>query len=119
MAILRSDATALEHILVILLEQAVTVSGSPVPPFFRACFLVAGCNNAIDFVSITPDMYGAIEFSTKSDGSDATQKLNIIQIKKLRSLLLIGLLKVLLLRLLSGLIWMPMVSVLGVHSPSL
>jgi hypothetical protein len=86
MEILRSDATALEHILVVLREQAVTVSGSPVPPF-RACFLVAGCNNAIDFMSITPDMYGAIEFSTKSDGSDATQKLNIIQIKKLRSLI--------------------------------
>jgi hypothetical protein len=86
MAILRSDATALEHILVVLLEQPVQETGSPVPPF-RACFLVAGCLNAIDFVSITPDTYGAVEFSINSDGTDATVKLNIIQIKKLRSLI--------------------------------
>ena len=82
----RSDTTALEHILAVLLEQPVTVTGSPVPPF-RACFLAAGVSTATDFVSITPDAYGSVEFTTKADGSDAGSKLNIIQIKKLRSLI--------------------------------
>jgi hypothetical protein len=84
-ALTRSHATALEHILAVLLEQPTLVTGSAVPPF-RACFLSAGVTTATDFVSITPDTYGGVEFSTNSDGSNATSKLNIIQIKKLGSL---------------------------------
>jgi hypothetical protein len=82
---LRSDTTALQHILAVLLDQPTTVTGSAVPPF-RACFLAAGVTNATNFVSITPDTYGGIDFSTGPDGSEADSKLNVIQIKKLRSL---------------------------------
>jgi hypothetical protein len=82
----RSDATALEHILAVLLEQPVLVTGSAAPPF-RACFLAAGVTTATDFVSITPDTYGSVEFSIEADGSDASSKLNVIQIKKIRSLI--------------------------------
>ena len=84
-AALRSDGTALEHILVVLLEQPIIETGSDIPPF-RACFLAAGVTTATDFVSLTPDAYGAIEFSIHDDGSHAHTKLNVIQIKKLRSL---------------------------------
>jgi hypothetical protein len=61
------------------------VTGTAVPPF-RACFLVAGVATATDFVSITPDTYGGIDFSTGPAGSETDSKLNVIQIKKLRSL---------------------------------
>jgi hypothetical protein len=84
-AALRSDATALEHVLFVLLNQPVTAPGSDIPPF-RACFLAAGATNATDFVSISPNTYGSVEFSTQPDGGDAHSKLNVIQIKKLRSL---------------------------------
>jgi hypothetical protein len=83
--LLRSDANALEHILAVLLAESPIVTGSAVPPF-RACFLAAGVTTATDFVSLTPDTYGDVDFSTKPDGSEANSKLNVIQIKKLRSL---------------------------------
>jgi hypothetical protein len=38
-------------------------------------------------VSVAPDTCGGVEFSIKDDGSDANSKLNVIQIKKLRSLI--------------------------------
>ena len=84
-AALRSDATALEHLLGVLLEQPAAEKDSAIPPF-RACFLAAGVTTATDFVSLAPDAYRAVEFSTKAHGSDAHSKLNVIQIKKLRSL---------------------------------
>jgi hypothetical protein len=82
----RSDAAALEHVLLVLLDQPVTVTDSAIPPF-RACFLAAGVTNATDFVSVSPDACGSVEFSINADGSDAHSKLNVIQIKKLHSLL--------------------------------
>jgi hypothetical protein len=82
----RSDTTGLEHILAVLLEQPVTVTGSPTPPF-RACFIAAGVTTATDFVSVTPDICGGVEFTTKDDGGNAGSKLNVMQIKKLRSLI--------------------------------
>jgi hypothetical protein len=84
-AAIRSDAAALEHVLFVLLNQPVTAPGSDIPPF-RACFLAAGATNATDFVSISPNAYGSVEFSTQPDGGDAHSKLNVIQIKKLHSL---------------------------------
>jgi hypothetical protein len=81
----RSDAAALEHVLLVLLDQPVTVTDSAIPPF-RACFLAAGVTNATDFVSVSPDACGSVEFSINSKGSDAHSKLNVIQIKKLHSL---------------------------------
>ena len=84
-AALRSDGTAIEHILVVLLEQPAIEIGSAIPPF-RACFLAAGVTTATDFVSLALDANGAVEVSTQADGSDAHSKLNILQIKKLCSL---------------------------------
>jgi hypothetical protein len=84
-AVLPSNAAALEHVLLILLDQPVAAPGSAIPPF-RACFLAAGVANANDFVSVSPDAHGSVEFSISTDGSDAHFKLNVIQIKKLRSL---------------------------------
>ena len=83
-AALRSDATALEHLLGVLLEQPAVEKDSAIPPF-RACFLAAGVTTATDFVSLAPDAYGAVEFSTQADGNDAHSKLNVMQITKLRS----------------------------------
>jgi hypothetical protein len=82
----RSDATALEHILGVLLgEPAVTSNDTPIPKF-RACFAEAGVTCASDFISIEPSVYGAIPFSTVKDGTDKDTTLNVIQIKKLSSL---------------------------------
>jgi hypothetical protein len=80
-----SDAAALEHVLLVLLDQPVAVADSTIPPF-QACFLAAGVTNAADFVSVSPNTHGSVEFSINADGSDAHSKLNVIQIKKLRSL---------------------------------
>jgi hypothetical protein len=76
-----SDAAALEHVLLVLLNQPVVVADSATPPF-RACFLAAGVTNATDFVSVSPDAHASVEFSIDADGSDANSKLNVIQIKK-------------------------------------
>jgi hypothetical protein len=84
--LLRSDANALEHILAVLLAESPIVAGSAILPF-RACFLTTGATTtATDFVSLTPDTYGDVDFSIKPDSSEADSKLNVIQIKKLRSL---------------------------------
>jgi hypothetical protein len=82
---LRSDAAALEYILAILLEQPLPLESSI--PLFRACFLEAGVCIATDFVSLAPSAYGAVAFSPTHDGVDKTSCLNIIQIKKLSSLM--------------------------------
>ena len=80
----RSDAGALEHILSLLLEEAPSTE-TAIPPF-RACFDTAGVTNATDFLSMEPSAFRAILFATSKDG-DANHQLNIIQIKKLSSLL--------------------------------
>jgi hypothetical protein len=115
---LRSDTTALQHILAVLLDQPTTVTGSAVPPF-RACFLAAGVTNATNFVSITPDTYGGIDFSTGPDGSEADSKLRMSSRSRSYVPLSTGFPKSLLLRLLAGLIWTKMPSGLGAHSPRL
>jgi hypothetical protein len=85
--ITRSDASALEHILFILLDQPVinTTTDTSIP-IFRACLTEAGVTNASDFISINASAYGAIPFriNPNSDNKDTT--LNIIQVKKLSSL---------------------------------
>ena len=84
-AVTRSDATALEHILSILLAQP--PSTDLVVPPFRGYLTTAGVNNASDFISMDPSDYGSILFATSKDG-DADQMLNLIQVKKLDSLFL-------------------------------
>jgi len=51
----RCDTTALEHILAVLLEQPVIVTGSAAPPF-RACCLAAGVTTATDFLEAPDDI---------------------------------------------------------------
>jgi hypothetical protein len=85
--ILRSDATALEHILSRLLEQPVIAAADTTVPVFRACFAEAGVSTATDFISISPNAYGAIPFSLIKEEGDKNTKLNVIQIKKLSSLI--------------------------------
>jgi hypothetical protein len=80
----RSDTTALEHILAVLLEQSATVTGSPIHSF-RACF-VPPALPLLPTLCLYSRLWG-VEFTTKADGSDAGSKLNVIQIKKLRSLI--------------------------------
>jgi hypothetical protein len=84
--ITRSDATALEHILGVLLAQPPTSADGTIPPFC-ACLITAGVLNATDFISVEPTVYGSILFSTTT-GGDEDQHLNAIQIKKLDSLFL-------------------------------
>jgi hypothetical protein len=63
--ITRSDVSALEHILFVLLDQPVinTTTDTSIP-IFRACFKEAGVTNASDFISINTSAYGAISFRT-------------------------------------------------------
>jgi len=82
----RSDVNALEHILTILLGEAVPFAASEDLTPFRSCFTTAGVTNASDFVSIDPSAYGAILFPTTKGGTPDKQ-LNVIQVKKLVSLL--------------------------------
>jgi hypothetical protein len=84
--LLRSDAAALEHILVQLLEQpSVTASDNSIPPF-PACLIAAGVSSASDFISLDPlDYRQTIPFSITKDG-DKDSHLNVIQVKKLSAL---------------------------------
>jgi hypothetical protein len=50
----RSDETALEYILAILLEQPPITSTDTGLPKFQACFNEAGVTCASDFISISP-----------------------------------------------------------------
>jgi hypothetical protein len=86
MVITRSDNTALEHILNVLLEQPTISSMDTTIPSFRACFNEAGVDCASDFISITPSTYGGVSFSSLKDGTDKDNNLNVVQIKKLSSL---------------------------------
>jgi hypothetical protein len=86
MVVTRSDKTALEHILNVLLEQPTVSSTDTTIPSFRACFNEAGVDCASDFISITPSTYGGVSFSSLKDGTDKDNNLNVIQIKKLSSL---------------------------------
>jgi hypothetical protein len=80
----RSDINALEHILTVLLGEAVPTSTTAPTPF-RACFATAGVTNASDFSSIDPAAYSSILFTLKED-EPPYQTLNVIQVKKLGSL---------------------------------
>jgi hypothetical protein len=85
--ITRSDETALEHILAILLEQPpIASTDADLLPKFRACFNKAGVTCASDFISISPSSYGGILFSSTNGGRDKDSALNVIQIKKLSTL---------------------------------
>ena len=86
MVFTRSDETALEHILGVLLEQPPISSTDTTIPIFRACFTEAGVACASDFISITPSAYGRVLFSPLKNGTDKDTTLNVIQIKKLSSL---------------------------------
>ena len=86
MVFTRSDETALEHILAVLLEQPpVDPAVTAIPPL-RACFNEAGVTCASDFISIAPSTYAGVSFSIVKDGTDMDTKLNVIQVKKLSSL---------------------------------
>jgi hypothetical protein len=74
-AVTRSDVNALEHILTVLLGQAVPTTTTLTP--FRSCFSTAGVTNASDFVSMDAPAYGAILFPLITDGT-ADQQLNVI-----------------------------------------
>jgi hypothetical protein len=84
--ITRSDETAMECILAILLEQPPIASTDTDLPKFRACFNEAGVTCASDFISISPSSYGGILFSSTNGGTDKDSTLNVIQIKKLSTL---------------------------------
>ena len=86
MVFTRSDETALEHILAVLLEQPPISPSSSTIPFFRACFTEAGVACASDFITISPSAYGGVFFSPLKNGTDKDTTLNVIQIKKLSSL---------------------------------
>jgi hypothetical protein len=90
---LGSDASALKHILAVLLEQLLPAASESFIPPSCACFLEAGVGKAADFVSLAPSAYGAVTFSATRDDVDKTSRLNIIQIKKLSSLLWLGSIK--------------------------
>ena len=86
MVFTRSDETALEHILAVLLGQPpIDPSSSTIPPF-RACFTESGVACASDFITISPSAYGGVFFSPLKNGTDKDTTLNVIQIKKLSSL---------------------------------
>jgi hypothetical protein len=84
----RSDETALEHMLGVLLEQPTVSTTETKVPSFRACFIEAGVTCASDFISISPATYKGVNFSTTKNGTDKDTVLNVIQIKKLGSLAL-------------------------------
>jgi hypothetical protein len=84
--IARSDETALEYILAILLEQPPIASTDTDLPKVRACFNEAGVTCASDFISISPSSYGRTLFSSTNGGTDKDSTLNVIQIKKLSAL---------------------------------
>jgi hypothetical protein len=80
--ITRSDETALEHILAILLEQPPIASTDTDLPKFRACFNEAGVTCASDFISVSTSSYGGMLFSSTNGGADKDSALNVMQIKK-------------------------------------
>jgi hypothetical protein len=80
--ITRSDETALECMLAILLEQPPIASTGSDLPKFRACFNEAGVTCASDFVSISPSSCGGMLFSSVNGGADKESTLNVMQIKK-------------------------------------
>ena len=82
----RSDASALEHILGVLLEEPPIIATDSVVPNFQACLKEAGVTCASDFLSIDPSAYAAVPFSVIKDGTDKDTNLNVIQIKKLSAL---------------------------------
>jgi hypothetical protein len=82
----RSDDTALEHSLAILLEQPPIASTDTDLPKFRACFNEAGGTCASDFILISPSSCGGTLFSSTNDGADKDSALNVMQIKKLSAL---------------------------------
>jgi hypothetical protein len=82
----RSDVNALEHTLTTLLGEALPDATSTDYTPFHTCFNIAGVTNASEFVSMEPSAYGAILFSLTKDGT-IDQQLNVIQVKKLGSLL--------------------------------
>jgi hypothetical protein len=82
-----SDATVLEPILGVLLEEPpISLSDTTIPPF-RACFKEAGVTCGSDFISIDSSNYGTISFSAVKNGTDKDTTLNNIQVKKLNSLI--------------------------------
>jgi hypothetical protein len=81
-----SDTTALEHILGVLLAEPTISPTDTVIPLFRACFTEAGVTCASDFISIDSFAYGAIPCSVVKNGTDKDTTLNVIQVKKLSSL---------------------------------
>jgi hypothetical protein len=85
-SITRSDETALECILAILLEQPPIASTDADLPKFRACVNEAGVTCTSDFISILPSSYGGMIFSSTNGGTDKDSALNVIQIKKLSTL---------------------------------
>jgi hypothetical protein len=86
--ITHSDALALENILFVLLDQPVisTTTDTSIP-IFRACLKEVGVTNASNFISINASAYGAIPFRTNSNSDNKDTTLNIIQVKKLSSLI--------------------------------
>jgi hypothetical protein len=82
----RSDTTALEHILGVLLEEPTVSPSDTYVPNFRACFNEAGVTCASDFISIEPSIYGDIPFSNVKRGTEKDTNLNVVQTKKLSSL---------------------------------
>lgn len=82
-----SDATALEHILGVVLEKPPIFSTGTYIPAFRASFTEADVICTSDFISIDTSAYGAIPFSAIKNGMDKDTTLNVIQVKKLSSLI--------------------------------
>jgi hypothetical protein len=72
---------------VLLLEEPpISLSDTTIPPFRAACFKEAGVTCALDFISIDSSDYGTIPFSIVKDGTEKDTTLNVIQVKKLNSL---------------------------------
>jgi hypothetical protein len=81
----RSDGTALERVLAVLLAQpSITATDTDIS-IFRACFCEAGVDCASDFMSIAPFNCKAVCFSVIKDGTDKDATLDITQVKKLAS----------------------------------
>ena len=79
------DSGALGHILSIILAEPPPSNLDIILPF-QSCLSTAGVSNAFNFVSIPSTSYGSILFSLNESGIQ-DQKLNVIQVGKINSLL--------------------------------
>jgi hypothetical protein len=59
------DSAALEHILTVILSEALPPAGSSSKPHLCACLAKVGVSNASDFIFLEPSNYGIITLAVE------------------------------------------------------